>query len=48
MKQKLLLTLLFLLGVSILNGQELTVSGRVTSADDGLGIPGVSVYIKGT
>lgn len=48
MKQKLLLTLLLLFGVLVLNSQELTVSGRVTSADDGLGIPGVSVFIKGT
>ncbi len=28
--------------------QEITVSGKVVSADDGLGLPGVSVFIKGT
>jgi iron complex outermembrane receptor protein len=48
MNQKLLFTLLLVFGVLMLHSQELTVSGRVTSTDDGLGIPGVSVYIKGT
>jgi iron complex outermembrane receptor protein len=28
--------------------QEMTITGVVTSADDGLGIPGASIYVKGT
>ena len=40
-----LLTLLFCLPVL---AQDATVSGRVTSSDDGTGLPGVNVQIKGT
>jgi len=48
MKNKLLLFFL-LLGASMgLLAQGFEVSGTVTSAEDGLGIPGVSVYIKNT
>ncbi len=40
-----LLTLLFCLpGLA----QDMTVSGRVTSSDDGSGLPGVTVQVKGT
>ncbi|WP_195715172.1 TonB-dependent receptor [Ancylomarina sp. 16SWW S1-10-2] len=45
----LLLTLFALLCCSFgIKAQELTVQGTILSADDGLGIPGVSVVIKGT
>ena len=40
-----LLSLLFCLPVL---AQDVSVSGRVTSSDDGSGIPGVNVQIKGT
>ncbi|RIV19292.1 SusC/RagA family TonB-linked outer membrane protein [Fibrisoma montanum] len=40
-----LLTLLFCLPAL---AQEVTVSGRVTSSDDGSALPGVSIQIKGT
>src|SRR5690606_39228619 len=44
--------LLCLSGVLLLSSgawaQESTVSGRVTSADDGSGLPGVNVVVKGT
>ncbi len=41
----LLITLLFCLPVL---GQDINVNGRVTSSDDGSGLPGVNVQIKGT
>ena len=49
MKKKLLLLFwsIILLATSTF-AQQLTVSGKVTSADDGLSIPGVSVKIKGS
>ncbi|MFD2570423.1 SusC/RagA family TonB-linked outer membrane protein [Spirosoma soli] len=40
-----LLTILFALPVL---AQDVTVSGRVTSSEDGSGLPGVSVQLKGT
>lgn len=49
MKRKLLMLFLgtlFLAGQAM--AQEITVTGRVTSSDDGLGIPGVSIKLKGT
>lgn len=42
-----LMIALLLIGSSVFS-QEGSVSGVVTSADDGLGIPGVTVLIKGT
>jgi TonB-linked SusC/RagA family outer membrane protein len=50
MKQKLLsFCLLFCLGLfSIAFAQERTVTGRITDADTGEPLPGVSVFIKGT
>lgn len=33
---------------SVANAQERTVSGKVTSSEDGSGLPGVNVIIKGT
>src|SRR5690606_16125927 len=50
MKRTLLLCLaaVFLLSSGAAWAQESTVSGRVTSADDGSGLPGVNVVVKGT
>ena len=31
-----------------LNAQEITVTGIVTSAEDGWGLPGVTIQVKGT
>jgi len=39
---------LFLIGSQIVNAQSKQISGTVTSAEDGMGMPGVSVVIKGT
>ncbi|MGE0772183.1 MAG: SusC/RagA family TonB-linked outer membrane protein [Cyclobacteriaceae bacterium] len=39
---------LVLLGVGVTAYAQTTVSGRVTSADDGFGIPGVNILEKGT
>jgi TonB-linked SusC/RagA family outer membrane protein len=40
--------LLLLLGSGLAIAQDATVIGRVTSADDGSGLPGVSIIVKGT
>jgi TonB-linked SusC/RagA family outer membrane protein len=40
--------LLSVIGFYDLQAQSRTVSGRVTSADDGSGLPGVNVSVKGT
>lgn len=32
---------------SITTAQELSISGRVTSEEDGMGLPGVSIMVKG-
>ncbi|MHA8093487.1 SusC/RagA family TonB-linked outer membrane protein [Aquirufa lenticrescens] len=49
MKKNLLMTFLFtLLTVANLFAQDKKVSGKVTSAEDGSGLPGVTVQIKGT
>lgn len=47
-KTTLLLLCLFWLGMHVANAQTRTVTGIVTSADDGLALPGVSVSIKNT
>ncbi|WP_054722870.1 SusC/RagA family TonB-linked outer membrane protein [Marinifilum fragile] len=39
---------LFIIGSQIVNAQSKQISGTVTSAEDGMGMPGVSVVIKGT
>ena len=46
--RKLLLASIMLAWASIAFAQEKTVSGKVTSSDDGSALPGVSVIIKGT
>ncbi|WP_461097532.1 SusC/RagA family TonB-linked outer membrane protein [Spirosoma luteolum] len=49
MRKILLLCWLLAVGLTLpVLAQNTTVSGRVTSADDGTGLPGVSVQIKGT
>jgi TonB-linked SusC/RagA family outer membrane protein len=48
-KITILLTFLFFIGTIGAFAQEArTVSGKVTSSEDGSGIPGVSVFVKGT
>lgn len=42
------LLLFLLLSHSFVSGQTQTVSGRVTSAEETAGLPGVNVFIKGT
>jgi TonB-linked SusC/RagA family outer membrane protein len=43
-----LFVLLIFMGIQIVNAQSKQITGTVTSAEDGLGMPGVSVVIKGT
>ncbi|RZT96549.1 TonB-linked SusC/RagA family outer membrane protein [Ancylomarina subtilis] len=43
-----LFVFLLLVGTQIVTAQSKQISGTVTSADDGLGMPGVSVVVKGT
>ena len=47
MKKSLLISIM-LIWASVLFAQQKTVKGKVTSSDDGTGLPGVSVIIKGT
>lgn len=47
MRKQLLFVVFFLFSVCTW-AQERTVSGKVTSADDGSGLPGVNVVLKGT
>jgi len=47
-KITILLTFLFFIGGMVANAQTRTFSGKVTSADDGMGIPGATVVVKGT
>jgi TonB-linked SusC/RagA family outer membrane protein len=44
----LLLAFLFLAGIQFANAQTRTIKGKVTSSEDGTGIPGVTVQVKGT
>lgn len=48
MKKVLLLGLAILLASAVAFGQSRTVTGTVTSGEDGNPIPGVSVLVKGT
>ncbi|MDY0078561.1 MAG: SusC/RagA family TonB-linked outer membrane protein [Bacteroidales bacterium] len=43
-----LLVFLLLAGVNFAFAQSRTITGKVTSAQDGMGIPGVTVFVKGT
>ena len=47
-KITILMAFLFFVGMQFANAQTKTVSGKVISADDGMGIPGVTVQVKGT
>ena len=48
MKKVLLILTVLLFSVFTVTAQERTVSGRVTSPEDDLGLPGVTVVVKGT
>ena len=49
MKKNLLMTfLLTFLAAASLFAQDKKVSGKVTSAEDGSGLPGVTISVKGT
>jgi len=43
-----LLVFLLLAGVNFAFAQSRTITGKVTSAQDGMGIPGATVFVKGT
>jgi TonB-linked SusC/RagA family outer membrane protein len=47
-KITILMVFLFFVGMQLANAQTRTISGKVISADDGMGIPGVTVQVKGT
>lgn len=47
-KITILLTFLFLAGMQYAFAQTGTISGKVTSSEDGKGIPGVTIQVKGT
>jgi TonB-linked SusC/RagA family outer membrane protein len=44
----LFLALMIFIGMQVAQAQTRTLSGKVTDANDGVGVPGVSVYLKGT
>ena len=48
MRKSLLLSLAFVFAAFMAFAQDRTVSGKVTSNEDGSGIPGVNVVVKGT
>ncbi len=48
MKQKLMIFLMLFLATQVLSAQNIVVKGKVTSADDGTTLPGVSIILKGT
>jgi TonB-linked SusC/RagA family outer membrane protein len=48
MPMRRLLVVLFILGYSVLQAQTRQISGRVTSAEEPQGLPGVNVVVKGT
>ena len=47
-KLKLFLSCILIVGMQIANAQTKSISGTVTSMEDGSSIPGVSVMVKGT
>jgi len=47
-KLTVFIALIAFFGLSLLNAQTRTVTGTVTSSEDGMGIPGVNVIVKGT
>ena len=48
MRKSLLLSLALLLSASLAFAQDRTVSGKVTSSEDGSALPGVNIVVKGT
>ena len=48
--KKLTVSLLFLLaaGIMSLRAQQITISGTITNSEDGSGVPGASIIVKGT
>jgi len=44
----MLFVCLAMLGVQLVNAQQKTITGKVTSSEDGSTVPGVSVAVKGT
>lgn len=48
MKKPYIFLLVLTMFFGALSAQDISVSGRITSADDHLGIPGVTVLLKGT
>jgi len=49
MKRKFIITFILLIAfIGNVIGQELTITGTVTSAEDGTSLPGVNIIIKGT
>ncbi|WP_210463162.1 SusC/RagA family TonB-linked outer membrane protein [Rufibacter roseolus] len=48
MKRTLLLLLALLSSLGMVYAQQREISGKVTASDDGSGLPGVSVVVKGT
>ena len=48
MLRKLLLMLVMVFSFTITQAQQKVVTGTVTDANDGMGIPGVSIVVKGT
>ncbi len=47
-KITILLVFLFFVGIQFASAQQRTISGKVISSEDGTGIPGVSISVKGT
>ena len=49
MRKTILFTaFLFFLGLQVINAQTKVVKGKITSAEDGKGIPGATIIVKGT
>lgn len=48
MKRLIFTVCLFIMSMQLINAQTKQISGTVKSSDDGMGMPGVSVVIKGT
>ncbi|MBI9057999.1 MAG: SusC/RagA family TonB-linked outer membrane protein [Labilibaculum sp.] len=48
MKRLIFTVCLFIMSIQLMNAQTKQITGTVTSADDGVGMPGVSVSIKNT
>ncbi len=47
-KVSVLLTFLVFLGLQLVQAQTQQITGTVTSAEDGLGVPGASIVVRGT